>query len=106
MLSLLSGGERRTKMQANTYNPELPVDITLFDRRNIYVVGQSHEDIPYLLNFGLEDRLMVGTDYTHADQSSEIQALDFMEQRALNGDFSLATYHKMVEDNPRRFYGL
>jgi aminocarboxymuconate-semialdehyde decarboxylase len=106
MLSLLSGAERRNKMQSDVYDPSLPVDITLFDRRNVYMAAQSHEDISYLLQFGLEDRLMVGTDYTHADQSSEIQVFNFMEQRVLNGDFSSEVLHKMFEENPKRFYGL
>ena len=106
MLSLLSGSTRRNKVQSESYDPMLAVDTELFERRNIYVACQSHEDLPYLLKFGIENRLLVGTDYTHADQSSEIQALDVIEQRALNGEFPIEIVHKMFEDNPRRFYAL
>lgn len=106
LLSLHSGAERRRQMQSDVYDASLPVDLELFERRNLYVVCQSHEDLPYLLGFGLENRLMVGTDYTHADQSSEIQALTFVEQRALNGDIPMSVVEKMFDANPRRFYGL
>lgn len=106
LLSLQSGSERRTKMQSDEYDASLPVDTGLFERRNLYVACQSHEDLPYLLRFGLENRLMVGTDYTHADQSSEIQALSFIEQRALSGEIPIAIVDKMFDANPRRFYGL
>lgn len=106
LLSLQSGSERRNRTQADSYDGNLPVDIDLFERRNLYVVCQSHEDLPYLLQFGLENRLMVGTDYTHADQSSEIQALTLIEQRALNGEIPMTVVEKMFDANPRRFYGL
>lgn len=106
LLSLHSGAERRKQMQSDVYDASLPVDLGLFERRNLYVVCQSHEDLPYLLQFGLENRLMVGTDYTHADQSSEIQALNFVEQRALNGEIPMSVVEKMFDTNPRRFYGL
>lgn len=106
MLSLLSGSTRRNKTQSDSYDPSLSVDMDLFERRNLYVSCQSHEDIPYVLKFGLENRLLVGTDYTHADQSSEIRALDLIEQRALNGEMPIETVHKMFDENPRRFYGL
>ncbi|HUY06931.1 MAG TPA: amidohydrolase family protein [Acidimicrobiales bacterium] len=106
LLSLHSGAERRKQMQSDVYDSALPVDTELFERRNLYVACQSHEDIAYLLPFGLENRLMVGTDYTHADQSSEIQALSIIEQRALNGEIPMSVVEKMFDANPRRFYGL
>jgi predicted TIM-barrel fold metal-dependent hydrolase len=49
---------------------------------------------------------MIGTDYSHADQSAEIQALDVIEQRADKGEISVAVARKILDDNPRRFYGL
>lgn len=106
MLSLLSGAERRNKLQAESYDPELTVDTSLLERRNIYVACQSHEDLPYILRFGTENQLLVGTDYTHADQSSEIKAFDLIERRARNGEFSMGVIHKLFEENPRRFYDL
>jgi len=59
-----------------------------------------------LFKYGTEDSLMIGTDYSHADQSAEIQALDVIEQRAEKGDISATVARKIRDDNPRRFYGL
>lgn len=78
----------------------------LFRTSRFYVTCESTDDIPYILQFGTEDSLMVGTDYTHADQSSEIEALDIVEQRAERGEFSKEVARKILDDNPRRFYGL
>jgi hypothetical protein len=39
-----------------------------------YVTCDTEDDIAYLLNFGAEDYLMLGTDYTHVDQSAELRA--------------------------------
>ena len=49
---------------------------------------------------------MIGTDYSHADQSAEIRALDVIEQRAEKGEISASVARKILDDNPRRFYGL
>ena len=34
----------------------------------------------------MEDNLLVGTDYGHADQSAELEALDLVEQRGATGE--------------------
>jgi predicted TIM-barrel fold metal-dependent hydrolase len=70
------------------------------------VACQSQDDVPYLLQFGMEDNLLVGTDYTHADQSAELMALDVIEQRGASGEVPAGVVRKILEDNPRRFYGL
>ena len=43
---------------------------------------------------------MIGTHYSHADQSAEIQALDIEEK----GKIPAAVVRKILDDNPRRFY--
>jgi predicted TIM-barrel fold metal-dependent hydrolase len=87
---------------------DLPFDPRkdLFRGYRFYVTCESTDDIPYILQFGTEDSLMVGTDYSHADQSSEMEALDIVEQRAEQGQFSKEVARKILDDNPRRFYGL
>ena len=50
-----------------------------------------------------ENTLMIGTDYGHADSSTELDALTTLKN---NGGISAAQHKKIVEDNPRRFYGL
>lgn len=49
---------------------------------------------------------MIGTDYSHADQYGEIEALDIIEQRGKQGVIPAAVAQKILDDNPRRFYGL
>ena len=86
----------------------LPLDFKadLFRRNRFYVACQTTDDIPYILKYGTEDSLMIGTDYSHADQSAEIQALDVIEQLGERGEIPASVARKIVDDNPRRFYGL
>jgi hypothetical protein len=49
---------------------------------------------------------MIGTDYTHADQSAELRALDVIERMGTDGVIPVAVAKKIVDDNPRRFYGI
>jgi predicted TIM-barrel fold metal-dependent hydrolase len=85
-----------------------PLDLRedLFRSSRFYVTCESTDDLPYILQFGTEDSLMVGTDYSHADQASEIEALDIVEQRVERGELSKEIARKILDDNPRRFYGL
>ena len=79
---------------------------TLFRDSRFYVAYQTQEDLPYLLQHGLEDSLVVGSDYSHPDQASELMALRVMQQRAERGEVSQTVVKKMLEDNPGRLYGL
>lgn len=71
-----------------------------------YVTCDTEDDIPYLLNYGGEDYLMLGTDYSHSDPSSEMQAHRVLMEMAQQGQFSTTVAAKIVSDNGRRFYGL
>lgn len=106
LLTCVSGSGRREHMQGITLDHELHVDLDLFRRNRIYVAVQSQEDIPYILRHGLEDNLIAGTDYTHADQSAELKCLDNIERRAEAGEYPVSVAHKILDENPKRFYGL
>jgi len=95
-------------MAKNLKRTFLPFDLKadLFRRNRFFVACDSTDDIPYILQFGTEDSLVVGTDYTHADQSAELEALDIIEQKAASGAFRPEVARKIVDDNPRRLYGL
>ena len=71
-----------------------------------YVTCDTEDDIPHLLSYGAEDYLMLGTDYSHVDQSAELQAHRVLMEMAQQGQFSTAAATKIVSDNARRFYGL
>ena len=71
-----------------------------------YVTCDTEDDVPSLLQYGTEDHLMIGTDYSHADQSAEIEAHQVITKRGEQGDYSPAVAQKIVDDNGRKFYGL
>lgn len=106
VMTLLAAGARHTYLQAIEPELEVNVDLELFSRLGIYVACQSQDDLAYLLRFGLQDQLLVGTDYTHADQSAELRALDRVERQAEIGVITVDAARKILDENPRRFYGL
>ena len=48
---------------------------------NIWVTCQTDDDLPYVLKYAGEDNIVVGTDYGHQDQSSEIEAMRVMREK-------------------------
>lgn len=106
VLTGLAAKGRATHLQGVNIDGSVSIDRELFRRTRLYVACQSHDDLRYLLTFGLEDSLLVGTDYTHADISAELKALDRIEEHAAAGELSGEVARKILEDNPRRFYGL
>jgi len=49
------------------------------------------------------DNLVIGTDYGHADNAAEIEALRKLRHE---GKVSGRVIDKILDDNPRAFYGL
>lgn len=78
----------------------------LFRKNRLYVTCQPHEDIAYLLRFGTEDHLMIGTDFSHADQSAEIEAINIVRHMGEEGRITGEQARKILEDNPAAFYGI
>ena len=71
-----------------------------------YVACDITDDLPYILGLGAEDNLMVGTDYGHNDTSSQLYAHDVIEEMGKREEIPAVVARKIVDDNPRRFYGL
>lgn len=78
----------------------------LFRASRFFVTYQTPEDLPMLLQYGLEDSLVLGTDYSHTDHSMELRAHQVMRDRAAKGEVSATVVRKMLEDNPKKLYGL
>ena len=78
----------------------------LFREYRFYVTCDTMDDISYILNYGVEDALMVGSDYSHADQSAELDAIRRVQSMGTDGRLPERVAQKMVSDNPSRFYGL
>jgi uncharacterized protein len=70
---------------------------------NLWVACENTDDLPYVLSHAGENRLMIGTDYGHHDPSTELNAI-----RLLRNDkrISPVVIEKILETNPRNFYGL
>lgn len=79
----------------------LKKDLLRDDR--IYVACQTDDDLPYILQYAGEDNLVIGSDYGHADTSSEIEALRKLKQQ---GEVSPAVINRILENNPRALYSL
>lgn len=78
-----------------------------FLRENrFFVTTQTSDDVPYILKHGTEDSLMIGTDYSHDDQSGVIGALSFIEKLGEDEEISPEAARKILIENPRVFYGL
>lgn len=72
----------------------------------IYVSFMAGEDLPYLMQFTGEDNLVTGSDYSHSDHSAELGFVDLLQQEVAAGRISAVACRKIVDDNPRAFYGL
>lgn len=74
----------------------------LHDNR-IFVACQTDDDLPYVLEYAGEDNLVIGSDYGHADTSSELAALRHLKD--MNA-LSPSVVDKILCDNARALYGL
>jgi len=59
--------------------------------------------LPYIIKVAGEDTLMIGTDYGHHDPSSELNAIHLLRN---DRRLSSSVMQKILETNPRHFYGL
>ncbi len=75
----------------------------VFDEYNIFVTCQTNDDVPYIVRYCGEDRLVIGTDYGHTDPSSAVTALDeFQRMEGIN----TAVKEKILSHNAKALYGL
>ena len=77
-------------------------DYNPFVTKNIYVTTQTDDDHEYLIHKMGEDRLVIGTDYGHADPSSELDAIAIFRR----GNLDDVQKTKILATNPARLYGL
>ncbi len=76
----------------------------IFSDLNFFITTEIYEDVPYLLNvLGSDNRLLVGSDYTHGDRSS---VLDVHKEMVARTDLEAASVRGITEQNARDFYRL
>ncbi len=78
----------------------------LLSANRMYVTCQVDEDLPYILSIAGENNLMIGSDYTHRDQSMEHDFPRLLQERVTRGDISKSVAGKILYDNAKAFYGL
>ncbi len=78
----------------------------LFRTNRLFVALDPVDDIEYLLTLGMEDNLMIGTDYCHSDPSANLAALEEVDRWADEGRITRDVARKILETNAREFYGL
>jgi uncharacterized protein len=80
-----------------------PLKSDLLRQERMYVACQTDDDIPYVLKYSGDDNLVIGSDYGHNDNASELLAL-----RRVQSEFGLdsAVIDKILAANPARLYGL
>jgi uncharacterized protein len=107
-ISQLQAQERTALARGTRLRPAPGLDLArdLFRQNRLYVTVDAVDDVDYVLRFGTEDHLMIGTDYSHSDISANATALDDVRQLARDGRISDTVARKILEDNPAAFYGL
>jgi predicted TIM-barrel fold metal-dependent hydrolase len=88
---------RLPKLAGKQANPDV------MRNRRLFVACQTDDDLPYVLKYSGEDSLMIGSDYGHADNASELLALKRLKE---NGAIDPKVIDKILGANPARFYGL
>jgi predicted TIM-barrel fold metal-dependent hydrolase len=68
-----------------------------------FVSCQTDDDVDYVLKYSGEDNLVIGTDYGHNDQSTEIEALRNLKNQ---GGITARQYQKIIYDNPKDLFAL
>jgi predicted TIM-barrel fold metal-dependent hydrolase len=75
----------------------------VFDEYNIFVTCQTNDDVPYIVRYSGEDRLVIGTDYGHTDPSSAVTALnEFQRMEGINATVK----EKILSHNAKALYAL
>jgi hypothetical protein len=92
----------RTRRWAKRFGAADRTEKMLADLR-FFVTCETHEDLPQVLRYAGEDNLLLGTDYGHADTSTELAAHEVLLGR---NDLPAGVAAKIVGPNAAKFYGL
>jgi len=106
-ISQLGAVKRQALRGKQTKLPRLfELEPEIFRANRVFITIDPIDDVESLLQFGTEDSLMIGTDYSHTDISANLSALDEVRSWADQGRISEAQAQKILEGNSQTFYGL
>ena len=77
-------------------------DTVMADNR-FYVTCQTDDDLPYVLSYAGDGQLVIGTDYGHTDQSTEIESLRILKRST---ELRPEVIDKILWHNPAALYGI
>jgi predicted TIM-barrel fold metal-dependent hydrolase len=80
-----------------------PFPKNVLKENRIYVTCQTDDDLDHVLGYAGDDNLVIGTDYGHADNAVEIEAL---RKLRTDGKINGRVIDKILQANPSAFYGL
>ncbi|HEY2987532.1 MAG TPA: amidohydrolase family protein [Candidatus Binatia bacterium] len=80
-----------------------PLGKNWMQEKRLYVACQTDDDLPYVLMYSGADNIVIGSDYGHADTSSEIEALRSLKRK---GELDPDAIAKILYANPRALYNL
>jgi predicted TIM-barrel fold metal-dependent hydrolase len=80
-----------------------PFPQNLLQENRIYVTCQTDDDLDYVLGYAGPDNLVIGTDYGHADNAVEIEALRKLRKE---GKIDGQVIDKILQNNPSALYAL
>lgn len=90
-------------MRRNYEDPFALIDRNALAERNLYVACQINDDLPYISEYVGDKNIVVGTDYTHFDVGSDVDACQIIADRAdLKPEFA----RNITEVNGRALYGI
>ena len=89
---------RFPKLEGKEARPDV-----LIGSKQLFVACQTDDDLPYVLKYAGENCLMIGSDYGHADNASELLALAKLKETS---ELDPRVIDKILYENPARFYGL
>lgn len=87
---------RQSRSKKITIDPK-----TVMEQNRFWVACQLDDDVPYVLSYAGESQLIMGTDYGHFDNASDLEALRML--KTLPG-VSEAAAQRIISDNPAALY--
>jgi len=88
---------RRMERRGVAFAPDL-----LRDNRMV-IACQADDDLPHILGYISEDYLVIGTDYGHADNATDLYAIEEIQKRE---DSEPSVVKKIQYDNACALYGI
>jgi predicted TIM-barrel fold metal-dependent hydrolase len=88
---------RRMERRGVSFAPDL-----LRDNR-MFIACQMDDDLPHILNYASADHLVIGTDYGHADNATDLYAIEGLQKRE---DIDPSIVKKIQYDNACALYGI